>query len=219
LLETLSSREGRHLFVYPFAGRSVHLGLASLLAYRIARVQPATLSIAVNDYGFELLGADDIDFAPLLMAASGAGVPLFSTDKLLEDVLASLNAMELSQRRFREIARIAGLVFQGYPGQPKSARQLQASSSLFFEVFRKHDAANLLLTQAQREVLEQELELTRLRATLRELHGRQLAPQPLERASPFAFGLMVERFREQLTTEKLSDRVARLVLALEKAAA
>jgi ATP-dependent Lhr-like helicase len=219
LLETLSSREGHHLFVYPFAGRSVHLGLASLLAYRIARVQPATLSIAVNDYGFELLGADDIDFAPLLTAASGADLPLFSTDNLLEDVLASLNATELSQRRFREIARIAGLVFQGYPGQPKSARQLQASSSLFFEVFRKHDAANLLLTQAQREVLEQELELTRLRATLRELHGRSLCLQALERASPFAFGLMVERFREQLTTEKLSDRVARLVLALEKAAA
>ena len=219
LVETLSSREGRHLFLYPFAGRSVHLGLASLLAYRIARVQPATLSIAVNDYGFELLGADDIDFAPLFTAATGVDVPLFSTDHLLEDVLASLNATELSQRRFREIARIAGLVFQGYPGQPKSTRQLQASSSLFFEVFRKHDAGNLLLTQAQREVLEQELELTRLRATLTELHQRTMSVQPMKRASPFAFGLMVERFREKLTTEKLSDRVARLVRELEKAAA
>ena len=218
-METLSSREGRHLFLYPFAGRSVHLGLASLLAYRIARVQPATLSIAVNDYGFELLGADDIDFAPLFTAATGVDVPLFSTDHLLEDVLASLNATELSQRRFREIARIAGLVFQGYPGQPKSTRQLQASSSLFFEVFRKHDAGNLLLTQAQREVLEQELELTRLRATLTELHQRTMSVQPMKRASPFAFGLMVERFREKLTTEKLSDRVARLVRELEKAAA
>ena len=146
-------------------------------------------------------------------------MPLFSLDNLLEDVLASLNATELSQRRFREIARIAGLVFQGYPGQPKSTRQLQASSSLFFEVFRKHDAGNLLLTQAQREVLEQELELTRLRATLRELHQRQLSVHALQRASPFAFGLMVERFREKLTTEKLSDRVARLVRELEKAAA
>ena len=134
-------------------------------------------------------------------------------------MLASLNATELSQRRFREIARIAGLVFQGYPGQPKSTRQLQASSSLFFEVFRKHDVHNLLLTQAQREVLEQELELTRLRATLQELQARSLSLQALKRASPFAFGLMVERFREKLSTEKLSDRVARLVRELEKAAA
>jgi ATP-dependent Lhr-like helicase len=218
LVETLSSREGHHLFVYPFAGRSVHLGLASLLAYRIARVQPANLSIAVNDYGFELLGADDIDFASLLTAASGADIALFSTDNLLEDVLASLNATELSQRRFREIARIAGLVFQGYPGQPKSARQLQASSSLFFEVFRKHDAGNLLLTQAQREVLEQELELGRLRATLLELQQRGVAFHEVKRATPFGFALMVERFREKLSTEKLSDRVARMLRDLEKAA-
>ena len=219
LVETLSSREGHHLLVYPFAGRSVHLGLASLLAYRIGRSQPATFSIAVNDYGFELLGGEEIDFAPLFAVAADGVLPLFSTESLLEDVLASLNATELSQRRFREIARIAGLVFQGYPGQPKSTRQLQASSSLFFEVFRKHDVHNLLLTQAQREVLEQELELTRLRATLQELQARSLSLQALKRASPFAFGLMVERFREKLSTEKLSDRVARLVRELEKAAA
>ena len=219
LIETLSSREGRHVFIYPFAGRSVHLGLASLLAYRIARTQPATFSIAVNDYGFELLGSQELDLAPLFRGERGVEVGLFATEHLLEDVLASLNATELSQRRFREIARIAGLVFQGYPGQPKSARQLQASSSLFFEVFRKHDASNLLLTQAQREVLEQELELTRLRTTLQQMQACRLALHSLPRASPFAFGLMVERFREKLTTEKLSDRVARLVRELEKAAA
>src|SRR5476649_315814 len=220
LVETLSSREGRHVFIYPFAGRSVHLGLASLLAYRIARSAPATFSIAVNDYGFELLGPQELDLAPLFRADTGCSdVGLFATEHLLEDVLASLNATELSQRRFREIASIAGLVFQGYPGQPKSARQLQASSSLFFEVFRKHDASNLLLTQAQREVLEQELELTRLRTTLQQMQACRLALHSLPRASPFAFGLMVERFREKLTTEKLSDRVARLVRELEKAAA
>ena len=44
----------------------------------------------------------------------------------MHDVLASLNARELAQRRFREIARVSGLVFQGYPGAHKSARQLQA---------------------------------------------------------------------------------------------
>jgi ATP-dependent Lhr-like helicase len=137
---------------------------------------------------------------------------------LLEDVVASLNAGELSQRRFREIARIAGLIFQGYPGQPKSNRQLQASSALFFEVFRKHDAGNLLLTQAQREVLEQELELGRLRATLQALQLRETAFYEVRRATPFGFALMVERFREKLTTEKLSDRVGRMLRELEKAA-
>jgi ATP-dependent Lhr-like helicase len=218
VIETMHSREGRHLFMFPFAGRSVHVGLASLLAYRVGRVTPVTFSIAINDYGFELLSAQELDWAPLLDAKRGADVALFSTDHLLEDVLASLNATEMSQRRFREIARIAGLVFQGYPGQGKSARQLQASSSLFFAVFSQHDAGNLLLTQAQREVLEQELELGRLRATLLELQARSVRFHAIKRATPFGFALMVERFREKLSTEKLSDRVARLVRELEKAA-
>jgi ATP-dependent Lhr-like helicase len=216
LAELTESREGQHLFMYPFAGRSVHIGLASLLAYRFGKHRAATFSISINDYGFELLSPTPVDWKTLLTAPDASG--LFSVEHLLEDVLASLNAAELAQRRFREIARIAGLIFQGYPGQPKSNRQLQASSSLFFEVFRKHDAANLLLTQAQREVLEQELELTRLRDTLLELQQRELNLHETKRATPFAFPLMVERFREKLSTEKLSDRVARMVRELEKAA-
>jgi ATP-dependent Lhr-like helicase len=227
VLETTVSREGQHLFVYPFAGRSVHLGLASLLAFRLSKRQPATFSIAVNDYGFELLSPTRVDWKNILaQPANGSlgsvgsvgSVDLFSIDNLLDDVFASLNAAELSQRRFREIARIAGLIFQGYPGQSKSARQLQASSSLFFEVFKKHDAANLLLTQAQREVLQQELEVGRLEATLIALQGRSRVLYETARATPFAFPLMVERFREKLSSEKLSDRVARMVQELEKAA-
>jgi ATP-dependent Lhr-like helicase len=218
VIESMKSREGYHLFVYPFAGRSVHTGLASLLAYRVGRVLPSTFSIAVNDYGFELLAPEAVGWADVFDAETGLDVGLFDTDRLLEDVLDSLNATQLSQQRFREVARIAGLVFQGYPGQHKSMRQVQASSSLFFEVFRKHDSGNLLLTQAEREVLEQELELTRLRDTLRELHGRRIAYREVKRATPFGFPLMVERFREKVSTEKLSDRVARMVRELEKAA-
>jgi ATP-dependent Lhr-like helicase len=222
LVESMKSREGWHLFVYPFAGRSVHTGLASLLALRVGRINPSTFSVAVNDYGFELLSPEPVEWADLfcsdMPAATGADVGLFNTGRLLEDVLDSLNATQLSQQRFREVARIAGLVFQGYPGQHKSMRQVQASSSLFFEVFRKHDSDNLLLTQAEREVLEQELELTRLRDTLVELHARRVAYREVKRATPFGFPLMVERFREKVSTEKLSDRVARMVRELEKAA-
>ena len=222
VIECMRSSEGQHLFVYPLAGRSVHQGLAALLAYRVARRQPATFSIAVNEYGFELMCSLAIDWSALFGAAACCAqnqtIGLFSTDDLLADVLASLNATQLAQRRFRGIARIAGLVFQGYRGQPKSARQLQASASLFFEVFRRHDSGNLLLTQAQREVLEDELELTRLRQTLLDLSERSIAFCHIERATPFGFALMVERYREKLTTEKLSSQVARMLRELEKSA-
>ena len=212
LAEQLRSREGHHLFLYPFAGRQVHVGLASLLAWRVSRDAPATFSIAVNDYGLELLSAEPVDWSALREGR------LLAEDDLLEDTLASLNSGELAQRRFREIARVAGLVFQGFPGAPKSTRQLQASSSLFYEVFRKHDAGNLLLTQSQREVLEQELEIGRLREALQRLAARELRGVALERPTPFAFPLMVERLREKLSTEKLSERIARMLRELERAA-
>ncbi|MDY7561600.1 ligase-associated DNA damage response DEXH box helicase [Pseudomonas sp. 10B1] len=212
LAEILKSREGWHLFLYPFAGRHVHLGLASLLAWRLSRNRPLTFSIAVNDYGFELLSATQVNWAEELKA------DLFSQDHLLEDILASLNAGELALRRFREIARIAGLVFSGYPGAPKSARQLQASSGLFFEVFKQYDSSNLLLTQAQEEVLRQELDVDRLERSLEQINHRTLDVHQIKRPTPLAFPLLVERFRESLTSEKLADRIARMVRDLEKAA-
>jgi len=212
LAEVLKSREGWHLFLYPFAGRHVHLGLASLLAWRLSRHRPLTFSIAVNDYGFELLSATEVDWAEELRA------DLFNHDHLLSDIIASLNAGELALRRFREIARIAGLVFSGYPGAPKSARQLQASSGLFFEVFKQYDAGNLLLTQAEGEVLRQELDVERLEHTLQRISNRTLDLHRIKRPTPLAFPLLVERFRESLSSEKLADRIARMVRDLEKAA-
>jgi ATP-dependent helicase Lhr and Lhr-like helicase len=213
LVETFRSREGYHLYVYPFSGRHVHLGLASLLAWRLARERPNTFSMSVNDYGFELVAAVEFDLVPVMDKS------VFSTENLLHDVLASLNSTELAQRRFREIARVAGLVFSGYPGQPKSTRQLQASSALFFEVFRKYDKGNLLLGQAEREVLSQELEISRLRATLVRLLRKQLQFAELRHPSPLSLPLMVERFREQLTTEQLSSRLDRILRDMERDAA
>jgi ATP-dependent Lhr-like helicase len=205
LIEHYRSREGDHLYLYPFAGRHVHMGLASLLAWRLAREAPNTFSMSVNDHGFELLSAEPVDIAALLDKR------LFAADLLLEDVFASLNSGELAQRRFREIARVAGLVFTGYPGAPKSTRQLQASSGLFFEVFRKYDAGNLLLTQAQAEVLSQELDIRRLAATLRRMNAQRIEFVELKAPSPFSLPLMVERFREKLSNEKLADRLERIV--------
>jgi ATP-dependent Lhr-like helicase len=139
------------------------------------------------------------------------GGQVFSNDDLLADVLASLNSSELAQRRFREIARVAGLVFTGYPGQPKSTRQLQASSGLFFEVFRKYDSGNLLLGQAEREVLSQELDIGRLADSLKAMQKKRLELVALAHPSPMSLPLMVERFREQLTTETLASRRERIL--------
>ena len=213
--ESMRSREGRHLFVYPFAGRHVHVGLASLLGYRIARSLPCTFSVAVNDYGFELLAPIEIDWQDVWRTRS---VALLSETNLLEDALASLNAGELARRRFREIARVSGLTFTGYPGARKSVRQLQASSGLLYDVFREHDPANRLLGQAEREVLDQELEIGRMASALARMQRQRLVFRPIARPTPFAFPLMIERMREQVSTETLAARIERMVATLERAA-
>jgi ATP-dependent Lhr-like helicase len=210
--ETWKSREGWHLFLYPFAGRQVHLGLASLLAWRAAQPEQATFSIAINDYGLELLSAREIAWPerlPALLATPSL------PGALLAEVLASLNATELSRRRFREIARIAGLIFQSHPGERQSNRQLQASAGLYFDVFQKYDPGNRLLAQAESELLSQELDVRLLAAALERMRGQRLVVVTLDRPSPLAFPLMVERFREKLTNESLSDRIARMVADLE----
>jgi ATP-dependent Lhr-like helicase len=210
--ETMKSREGWHLFLYPFAGRHAHLGLASLLAWRIGQRRPISFSIAINDYGFELLSPSKVNWEEELDGQ------LFSTQTLLADVIASLNASELAQRRFREIARISGLIFTGYPGAQKSTRQLQASSSLFFQVFQQYDPQNLLLTQAEQEVLRQELDVRRLEKALERMQALELNLHAIERPTPFSFPLLVERYRESMSSEKLADRIARMVQDLENAA-
>ncbi|MGB6214940.1 ligase-associated DNA damage response DEXH box helicase [Pseudomonas mandelii] len=212
LAEALKSREGWHLFLYPFAGRQVHLGLASLLAWRVSQQQAVTFSIAVNDYGLELLSATSVDWSQVLNPG------LLSAEHLLNDVLASLNAGELALRRFREIARIAGLVFAGYPGAPKSTRQVQASSGLFFEVFKQYDAGNLLLAQAGEEVLREELDIHRLEQTLERINRLKLDLHQIKRPTPLGFPLLVERMRESMSSEKLADRIRRMVTDLEKTA-
>jgi ATP-dependent helicase Lhr and Lhr-like helicase len=209
LVEHYRSKEGYHLYVYPFAGRNVHMGLSSLLAWRLAQQQPNTFSMSVNDYGFELLSSSQFSVDAVLDKT------VFGTDQLLEHVLASLNSSELAQRRFREIARVAGLIFTGFPGAHKSAKQLQASSSLFFEVFKKYDADNLLLTQAQREVLHQELDIAHLGQTLGGMSEKRLDFVQLQHPSPLSLPLMVERLREKLSTEKLADRLDKIVKAME----
>ena len=218
LVDSLRHRDGHSLFVYPFAGRHANLGLASLVAWRVGGRQPATFSIAVNDYGFELLAAQAIDWRTLGAQAADADHGLLREAGLLDDVLASLNAGELAQRRFREIARVAGLVFQGYPGQGQSARQLQASSGLLYDVFVDYDPENELLAQSQREVLDRQLEAPRLAAALDRMRRDRVVVTTPARPTPFAFPLMVEMFREKVSTEALEPRVARMVADLERAA-
>lgn len=208
LIEYFHSREGYHLLAYPFEGRAVHEGLSALIAYRISKMLPISFTIAMNDYGFELLSDRPIPIEKALEEG------LFQSQGLREDIQASINAAELARRRFRDIASIAGLVFKGFPGKAKKDRHLQSSAQLFFEVFTDYDPGNLLLLQAYDEVMAFQLEEARLRMALQRIQGQKCVLKTPERATPFAFPIMVDRLREKLSSEKLEDRIRKMKLQL-----
>ena len=206
LIEYFQSNEGYHVLLYPFEGRFVHEGMAALVAYRISQIQPITFSIAMNDYGFELLSDQPI---PIDEAVE---TNMLGSENLLTDIQASINSTEMARRKFRDIAAISGLVFKGYPGKPVKDRHLQSSSQLFFNVFHDYEAHNLLLRQAYEEVLDFQLEEARLRRALERITKQKIIITHPDKPSPFAFPIIVDRLREKLTSEKLEDRIKKMAL-------
>lgn len=210
LIEVLESREGHHLFIYPFEGRQVHEVLSALIAYRISKIKPISFSIAMNDYGFELLSDIEIPIEEALRQN------IFITENLQADIEQSVNETEMAKRRFREVAAIAGLVFMGFPGKIISSKHLQASSQLLFDVFRQHEKDNLLVKQAYEEVMHVQLEQDRLQKTLQRIAGQHIQIKYTEKATPFAFPIMIDRLRQRLSSEKLEDRIAKMQMQVQK---
>ncbi|MGB4773652.1 MAG: DNA ligase-associated DEXH box helicase, partial [Daejeonella sp.] len=189
----------------------VHEGMAALIAHRISLIEPISFSMAMNDYGFELLSDTYIDMQALLEEHD-----VFTLENLSSDIQLSVNATEIARRKFREVAAIAGMIFQGFPGKSVKTSHLQANSSLLFNVMREYESNNLLIKQAYQEALDQQLEEIRLRESLERIRHQQVIIKHTDKPTPFAFPILVDRLREQLSTEKLEDRVNKLLYKLEK---
>ena len=211
LAEVMRSDDGDHLFLHPFEGRLVHEGLAVLLALRFGRCRPMSFGLSFNDHGIEFFaetGVDDrMDFAGLLATQAAT---LFTSEGLVADLLEGVNLGELGKRQFREVARVAGLVVQRYPGKESTARQLQAGASLIYDVYREFDPENLLLGQAEREVMERQFEERRLSSTLERLGSVPLEIVEIDRPSPLALPLLADRLGMTLSTESVLERLRKM---------
>uniref|UniRef100_UPI001F26857F hypothetical protein n=1 Tax=Nostoc sp. CMAA1605 TaxID=2055159 RepID=UPI001F26857F len=190
--------------------RLVHEAMAAILAWRISRIRPITFSFAMNDYGFELLSDQPIPVDDTNV------YDLFSPNELLADIQRSVNSTEMARRKFRDVAVIGGLIFQGMPGERKKARHLQSSASLLFNVFSEYDPGNILLRQAYQEVLDQQMEEVRLRDMLERIQQSTIVLRFPEQLTPFCFPVKVDSMREDLSSEKLEDRVRRMQEQLEQ---
>jgi ATP-dependent helicase Lhr and Lhr-like helicase len=208
LIELIETKDGYHLFCYPFEGRQVNQILAGLLAYRISKITPITFSIAENDYGFELLSDQ-----PIPVDDSNV-YELFTSENLIEDIQRGINTTEMAKRKFRDIAVIGGLIFQGYPNAFKKARHLQASASLIFKVFHEYEKDHMLMRQAYNEVFDQQVEEFRLREALHRMQTSKIIITVPQKLTPFCFPIKVDSMRETLSSEKLEDRVKKMIAQL-----
>lgn len=210
LVEFTRTCEGEHLFLFPFAGRLVHEGLAALAAYRISRRVGESIDLTQNDYGFSLIARRGLSLDEGVLREA------LSPDNLLDDLLASMNTAEMAQRQFREVARVAGLLVPDLPGKRRPTRDLQVSSSLLFEVFSKYDPSNLLLEQSRREILQRQLEWTRLKTTLDEIAERPLRRVETERLTPMAFPLWADRLSAHLPAGDAASRLEAMLAQLSE---
>ena len=210
LVETTKTREGYHLFIFPCLGRQNHEMIATIMAYRMAQFEPCSLSISINDYGFEIFSPTNPNISESKLQS------LWTSKHIVEDMLASINETELLKRQFREIARISGLIFQGYPGAQKSMRQIQSSSGLIFEVFMRHAPNNILLKQAREEVLHQVFDLDKCEQIFKSLGQQKILLNHCDTLTPFSFPLWVELQKVELSSEACDVRVERMLQKLKK---
>ncbi len=210
LIESFKTSEGYHCIFYPFEGRFVHEAMGSLLGYRISLLSPITFSLAFNDYGFELLSDKEIAIQDVL------DNDLFTTAHMLHDLQKSLNATEMARRKFRDIAVISGMVFTGYPDKGIKMKHLQSNAQLLFDVFREYEPDNLLYRQAFRETFEHQLEEGRLTQALERIAGQEIVWKACHKPTPFSFPIITDRLREKLSSEKLADRIRRMVEKLRR---
>jgi ATP-dependent Lhr-like helicase len=209
LIEQIKTKEGYHLFFYPFEGRYVNEGIASLIALRLSQQESNTFSIGLSDYGFELLSDDPVNIADFLEE------DIFHTNNLLQEIQEAMNAVQLASRKFRDIAQISGLTFPGMPGKELKARHLQASSTLFFNMFSQYEPNHLLLRQAYDEVLYDQMDEPRLRAALHNIAQQKIVVTYPDRPTPFSFPIMVERIRSKYSNETLEERVQKMITQIE----
>lgn len=204
LVEMIETRDGHHLFMYPFEGRLIHEVMAALIAFRISKITPISFSMAMNDYGFELLSSQEIPIDEEVLKQ------ILSKENLIQDVLSSVNATEMARRKFRDIAVISGMVVQNYPGVQKNNKSLQASSGLIFNVFEDYNPENLLFKQAYAEVFNQQIDEFRLMKAFQRIEKSKIILKFANAFTPLSFPIKVDSLRQSLTSEDLDSRIMRL---------
>jgi len=204
--EKSPDRAGRlHYFFHSLIGRSANDALSRIIAQRVQATRGGNALVTIDDYGF-LLTLQPFQ----AIATADAWRELFSPADAAEHLRLALAESELVKWQFRGVAQTGLMVPRRTRGEERGARSLQWSAEIIFNVLRRHEPDHPLLREAYAEATLRFLDTPRALAFLNAAAALPIRLIPVERVSPFAFGLYVSGIRETMTLEDPETTIERL---------
>ena len=196
----------RHYFFHSLIGRAANDALSRVVGLRLSRLRGGNAVATADDYGFVLTVALD------QLIQAGDLPALLSPDGFGTDLAESLAKSDLLKYHFRGAAQTGLMIYRNYFDARKSARKLQWSAEVIFNVLVQHEPDHVLLREARRDAEHSFLDAARALAYLRDRadHQRPVRLRPVARVPPLSFGLYATRIKEALLVEDPRETLERL---------
>ena len=204
LVESYEERDLRHYFFHSLIGRSANDALSRIIAWRVQQAKGGNALVTIDDYGF-LLSLRSFQVMSVEEWRS-----LFGREGAEEALRSALADADLVKWQFRAVAQTGLMVPRRVRGEERGSRSLQWSAEIIFDVLRRHEPDHPLLLEAYAEATLRFLDTPRALAFLETAGGREWKLQPVQRVSPFSFGIYVSRIKETMMLEDPDTVIERL---------
>lgn len=205
LVESYREQEVHHYFFHSLIGRSANDALSRIVAQRVQTSRGGNALVTIDDYGF-LLSLRDFQATEEIEAWK----PLFTPRGAEENLRLALAESSLVKWQFRGTAQTGLMVPRRVQGKERGSRSLQWSSEIIFDVLRRHEPDHPLLIEAYEEATLRFLDLPRALAFLEKASALPWKLVPLDRVSPFSFGIYVSKIKETMMLEDPETTIERL---------
>jgi ATP-dependent Lhr-like helicase len=174
------------------------------VAWRVQQFRGGNARVTVDDYGFLLTLKEfqemEVPDWKTLFVREGA-----------EDALRSaLAEADLVKWQFRGVSQTGLMVPRRVRGEDRGARALQWSSEIIFDVLRRYEPDHPLLQEAYAEATLRFLDAPRAYDFLSQVSTLRWSLRPVQRVSPFSFGIFVSKIKETMTLEDPETTIERL---------
>jgi ATP-dependent Lhr-like helicase len=204
LIESFRENDRIHYFFHSLIGRAANDALSRVIAQRIQDKKGGNALVTIDDYGFLLtlrsFQAMEVDEWKGLFAREGAE----------EAMRRALSESSLVRWQFRGVSQTGLMVPKRVHGEGRGSKAMQFSSEILFDVLRAREPDHPLLEEAYAEVILRFLDLPRALSFLEQTLQLPWDLRPLERVSPFSFGIYVSKIKETMTLEDPETTIERL---------